>query len=114
VPMKLLLVDSLGRPVDKVPVRVISPGSYVPLTGQTLTDPRARRAETMSNDLAVTYDQEIYLATSDAGGQCIVYGIRDRHDLILGLGSDRLKLRRIGNTSFGASHLAKRITLERK
>ena len=112
--MKLLVLDVKGKPVDKVLVHVIVPGNYVSPRGQILNDPRSDNMGAGSSNPNVTFDEEIFKVTTDAGGQCIVYGIRGRDDLILGLGNDRRNLQRIEGVSFGPQHLSRKVVLEGK
>lgn len=114
VPMKILVVDPKGKPVAGVQVRVIEPGNYPNIRGERpLNDPRVQlRAYSSNPDLR--FDEQIFIARTDGGGQCIVYGIDGRDDLVLYVGPTPQERDRIEGVAFGRKHLSRRLVYDEK
>jgi hypothetical protein len=98
-----------------VTVHVIVPGN----TSQTRTDgqrplvvARAGNPGMFSSDPTVVFDTEIYRATTDGGGTCIVYGIDGSDDLVLGVRTANSKrMQRVEGVAFGERHSSREIVL---
>lgn len=66
-----------------------------------------------SSDPDVTFDTKISGARTDGGGQCVVYGLDGRDDLVLGLRRGDDKRQRIVDVAFGQTHKWRQVRLER-
>jgi hypothetical protein len=62
----------------------------------------------------VTFDTKLSSARTDGGGQCVVYGLDGRDDLILGLRRGDEPLQRIADVAFGQAHKLRQVRIERQ
>ena len=115
VPMMVQVLDHDGQPAAKAQVLVIEPGNRPQRPGMKprANNPRSDSLGSFSSDPSVKFDTEIYRATTDAGGQCIVYGISGRDDLILGARIGRGDTQRETGIAFGAKGNGYTITLKK-
>ncbi len=115
VPMMVQVLDPQGMPASRVDVLVIVAGNW---QGEgehkPLNNPRSENLGASSSGPTVTFDTQIYQATTDEGGQCIVYGIDGRDDLILGLRGDRRRIQRVSRIAFGKDCRWREVRLERQ
>ena len=114
VPMIVQVLDHDGQPAAKTTVLVIEPGNRPQRPGQKprAKNPRSDSLGGFSSDPSAKFDTKIYRATTDAGGQCIVYGISGRDDLILGARIGRGDTQRETGIAFGAKGNGYTITLK--
>ena len=114
VPMKLSVMDAKSQPVGNLQILVITPGNYRNSDGsEEIRNPRREVNGVGFYPKGTTFDTEIYRATTDAAGQCIVYGIAGRKDLVLRLVRPGGKTgQRVTAVAFGAKQLSRRIRFE--
>jgi len=115
VPMMVQVLDADGAPKARAIVKVIVPGNYEPIRGPVpVNNPRGDGMNAFSSNPNQTFDTEIYRATTDEGGQCIVYGISGREDLVLGVPLDLRNMHREAEIAFGPNGNGHTIKLPKK
>lgn len=112
VPMMVQVLDASGLPVAHATVMVIDPGNQRNL-GDTFSDPRNGRVIS-ANDPTARFDELLHHGTTDAGGQCIVYGLDHREDLKLVVRVGDVVRARVDKVSFGKKHGSRQIQIDPK
>ncbi|MEZ6037176.1 MAG: carboxypeptidase-like regulatory domain-containing protein [Planctomycetota bacterium] len=110
VPMLVQVVGAGGDPLADCVVQVIEPGDEWPLP--TLIDPRAGSAPMFA--AKDTRDMLLHRAVTDGGGQCIVYGVDGRDDLVLHVRRGDAVEERVRGVAFGREHGTRKIRLYAK
>ena len=100
VPMIVQVLDADGVPAKNATVLVIEPGNQ-PDSGFGIRDPRGGSFGPWSSDPTARFDTQLYRTTTDEGGQCIVYGIAGRKDLVIGVRIGDAPMHRDNDIAFG-------------
>lgn len=104
VPMIVQVLDPQGMPVQNAKVAVIQRGNRgrrLPMVNAHAVNPRAVQLRAYSSNPQVQFETEVFLARTDAGGQCIVHGISGREDLLLSVRIDGDEVHRESGVAFG-------------
>ncbi|MCB9876304.1 MAG: hypothetical protein H6835_01770 [Planctomycetes bacterium] len=112
VPMMVQVLDDKGLPLAKATVGVLEQGNRD--EHRSYNDPRSDSLSIFSSDLTARFDELLHQAVTDEGGQCIVYGLDGRSDLVLIVRQDRDERARVTDVSFGKQHASRQIQLEAK
>ncbi|MEZ6037175.1 MAG: hypothetical protein R3F29_06820 [Planctomycetota bacterium] len=112
VPMMVQVLDDKGSPLAKVTVGVLEPGTQS--EHRAYNDPRDDNLSVFSSDPTARFDELLHQAVTDEGGQCIVYGLDGRSDLVLIVRQGGDERARVTDVSFGKQHASRQIQLEAK
>ena len=111
VPMKISVVDGNGDPVEGVKLEVIDPGTQEVTVDLSVLDDRRSSARIWSSAPNWRAATMVFLDKTDAGGSCIVYGIKDHEGLLIrySKGKNRHLEERV---KFGGEKLSLKLRIE--